>query len=114
MSPPHATGAQKASSAQVRGGYDNLYYLFSYQDSRDAFSIPHDLQMLDEVFDCPDGGYPRENHYWKGHSIQAMIQDSTEPARTELTAQVSAMRETYDRLSDVDQASKGENEIPLA
>ena len=101
-------------SAITWGGYDNFYYLFSYQDSRDAFSIPHDLQMLDEVFDCPDGGYQRENHYWKGHSIQAMIENSAEPARTALTEQVSTLRATYDRLSDVYQASKGENEIPLA
>jgi len=27
-------------------GFDNFYYFFSYQDSRDEFAIPHDLKIL--------------------------------------------------------------------
>ena len=41
------------------------------------FQIPHDLQIQDEVFDCPKSVYRRENHYWKGRSIQAMVEGST-------------------------------------
>ncbi len=55
-------------------GFDNFYYLFSYEDSRDSFHIPHDLRILDEVFRCPDGDYAPENSYWKSHDIQQMIQ----------------------------------------
>jgi tRNA(Arg) A34 adenosine deaminase TadA len=101
-------------SAITWGGYDNFYYLFSYEDSRDAFSIPHDLKMLTEVFDCPDGGYHRENHYWQSHNILAMIEACPEPMGAELKARVSGLRQTYDRMSGVYQTSKGDNNIPLA
>ena len=30
-------------SAITWSGFDNFYYLVSYEDSRDAFKIPHDL-----------------------------------------------------------------------
>lgn len=31
------------------GGWDNFFYLFTYEDTRDAFSIPHDIRILEEV-----------------------------------------------------------------
>ena len=101
-------------SAITWGGYDNFYYLFSYQDSRDAFSIPHDLQILAEVFNCPDGGYRRENHYWKSHDILGMVEKCPEASRQDLDRQIAALRETYARLSEIYQASKQDNDIPLA
>lgn len=30
-------------------GFDNHYYLFTYEDTRDAFAIPHDIRILEEV-----------------------------------------------------------------
>lgn len=95
-------------------GYDNFYYLFNYQDSRDSFSIPHDLQILSEVFKCPDGSYSRDNHYWSGHDILKMIEECPEQDREELRRQVADLRETYAQMSDVYQASKQGNDIPLA
>jgi hypothetical protein len=32
-------------------GFDNHYYLFTYEDTRDAFAIPHDIRILEEVSD---------------------------------------------------------------
>ncbi|BGP55464.1 hypothetical protein JCM8202_002369 [Rhodotorula sphaerocarpa] len=40
-------------SAIAWGGWDNFFYLFTYEDTRDAFSIPHDLRILEEVFRVP-------------------------------------------------------------
>ena len=37
-------------SAITWTGFDNFYYLFSHEDSRDSFAIPHDLKILKEVF----------------------------------------------------------------
>ncbi len=37
-------------SAITWTGFDNFYYLFSHEDSRDSFAIPHDLRILKEVF----------------------------------------------------------------
>ena len=36
-------------SAITWAGFDNFWYFFSHEDSRDAFSIPHDLKILKEV-----------------------------------------------------------------
>ena len=30
-------------------GFDNHYFLFTYEETRDAFSIPHDIKILEEV-----------------------------------------------------------------
>ena len=57
-------------SAITWSGFDNFYYFFSYEDSRDAFSIPHDLRIMDEVFGCSDGGYAARNAYWSSQAIQ--------------------------------------------
>jgi tRNA(Arg) A34 adenosine deaminase TadA len=60
-------------SAITWGGYDNFFYLFSYEDSRDAFNIPHDLKILKEVFTLGPGEYAQENHFWKSYDIMEMI-----------------------------------------
>ncbi|KAK8034568.1 hypothetical protein PG993_009563 [Apiospora rasikravindrae] len=31
-------------------GFDNFYHLFTYEDSRDRFGIPYDIEILQEVF----------------------------------------------------------------
>ena len=41
-------------SAITWAGFDNFYYFFSYEDSRDAFAIPHDLKIMQEVFTLPE------------------------------------------------------------
>jgi tRNA(Arg) A34 adenosine deaminase TadA len=46
-------------SAITWAGFDNFYYFFSHEDSRDAFAIPHDLKILKEVFGLEPGGYRR-------------------------------------------------------
>ncbi|KAI0391772.1 cytidine deoxycytidylate deaminase family protein [Xylariaceae sp. FL0594] len=34
-------------------GFDNFFYLFTYEDSRDLFEIPYDIDILQEVFRVP-------------------------------------------------------------
>ena len=31
------------------GGWNTFFYLFTYEDTRDAFDIPHDIKILEEV-----------------------------------------------------------------
>lgn len=59
-------------SAIAWSGYDNFYYLFSHEDSRDSFNIPHDLKILKEVFGLNAGGYNKANAFWTGHDIMKM------------------------------------------
>lgn len=100
-------------SAITWTGFDNFYFLFSHEDSRDSFAIPHDLKILKEVFTLDPGGYNKENAFWESHSIRAMVRDLPEPQRQRLEARIDAIAATYDRLSSAYQASKADNDIPL-
>ena len=44
------------------GGFDNFFYLFSYEDTNDAFNIPHDLRMNAEIFRVANGNYAQKNY----------------------------------------------------
>jgi tRNA(Arg) A34 adenosine deaminase TadA len=101
-------------SAITWAGFDNFYYFFSYQDSRDAFAIPHDLKILKEVFGVDDGDYRRSNAFWTAYSIQELVESEPEPQRTELRQQQERIRARYAALSAQYQDSKGDNDIPLS
>jgi tRNA(Arg) A34 adenosine deaminase TadA len=94
-------------------GFDNFYYFFTYEDSRDAFGIPHDLKILKEVFGVDDGEYRRSNAFWTAYSIRALVETEAEPLRTELLVRDKRIREAYDVLSDQYQQSKADNDIPF-
>ena len=42
-------------SAITWTNFDNFYYFFGYQNTRDDFNIPHDLNILQEVFNVENG-----------------------------------------------------------
>jgi tRNA(Arg) A34 adenosine deaminase TadA len=96
------------------GGFDNFFYLFSYEDTKDAFNIPHDLRMLEEIFRVRDGNYAQKNHYWSSWGLRELIASCEETDRSRFTKRVDALRKTYDEMSEVYQKSKGSGaEIPL-
>jgi tRNA(Arg) A34 adenosine deaminase TadA len=101
-------------SAITWAGFDNFYYLFSHEDSRDAFAIPHDLRILEEVFGLPPGGYRRSNAFWTAHSIPDLVESEPDPLREELRTQDLRIRARYAALSTTYQDSKGDNDIPLS
>jgi len=101
-------------SAITWAGFDNYYYFFSHEDSRDAFAIPHDLKILKELYGLEPGGYRRANAFWTAHSIPALVDAEPEPRRAELRAQERRIRDRYDALSSRYQDSKGDNDIPLS
>jgi tRNA(Arg) A34 adenosine deaminase TadA len=100
-------------SAITWAGFDNFYYFFSHEDSRDSFAIPHDLKILKEVFDLEPGGYRKQNAFWNSFAIADLVETEADPTRTELKAQTARIKATYAALSDSYQASKGDNDIPL-
>ena len=101
-------------SAITWTGFDNFYYLFSHEDSRDAFSIPHDLRILKEVFGLEPGGYNAENAYWKSHSIRSLARDLPQAERDAAEARIDRIAARYDELSRTYQSGKAGNDIPLA
>lgn len=100
-------------SAITWAGFDNFYYFFSHEDSRDAFAIPHDLKILQEVFGLPPGGYRRSNAFWHSYAIGDLVAASDEPAKADMQAQTARIKATYADLSDRYQATKSDNDIPL-
>ena len=105
-------------------GFDNFYYLFSYEDTRDAFNIPHDIRILKEVYAVPDPDrdavapgrdlYNRSNAFFESHSIQAMIGGLDRGNKENLTARVDDLSALYVELSDIYQRDKGKKGIPLS
>jgi tRNA(Arg) A34 adenosine deaminase TadA len=96
------------------GGWDNFFYLFSYEDTKDAFNIPHDLRMLEEIFRVPDGNYAQKNHYWSSWGLRDLIASCDAEDRKRFTKRIEALRKTYDEMSAIYQKSKGTGaEIPL-
>ena len=100
-------------SAITWTGFDNFYYLFSHEDSRDSFAIPHDLKILKEVFTLDPGGYNAENAYWKSYSLRKLIRALPTADRERLEARATAIAARYDQLSSEYQDSKADNDIPL-
>jgi tRNA(Arg) A34 adenosine deaminase TadA len=100
-------------SAITWAGYDNFYYLYSHEDSRDSFEIGHDLLILEALFELGPGEYARANRYWKGYSLVDLIDRCDKTARNGFMARVEAIKAAYDRMSAVYQAGKHATDIPL-
>src|SRR5690606_636522 len=95
-------------------GFDNFYYLFSYEQTRDAFDIPHDIRILREVFAVPDPGrdavpegrdfYNRSNAFLTSQSITQLIAGLDRGTKDRLIARVDDITALYAELSDIYQA----------
>lgn len=106
-------------SAITSCGYDNFYYLFSHEDSRDAFNIPHDIRILNAVFGDTENNHPlynRVNSFWHSFNISQMIDslDYCSEARESLLRRINDISMIYAELSNAYQTNKGEARIPLA
>ena len=101
-------------SAITWAGFDNYYYFFSHEDSRDAFAIPHDLKIMKELYGLEPGGYRRQNAFWKSFYIADLVAASPDNVRPSLEAQTARIKSEYDRFSGIYQDSKSGNSIPLS
>jgi tRNA(Arg) A34 adenosine deaminase TadA len=105
-------------------GFDNFYYLFSHEDSRDSFAIPHDIEILREVFAVPVPGedgprpdrplYNRTNRFWESFDITQLIAGVRLGDREALLARFDDINALYVDLSAAYQQGKGKRGIPLA
>ena len=100
-------------SAITFSGFDNFYYLFPYESTSEEFSIPHDLNILKEVFNINDGNYIKNNSYWKSYSINTLINKLKDTKKKELSNSFNNIKKKYFDLSNKYQASKEKNTIPL-
>ncbi|MDX3929387.1 MAG: nucleoside deaminase [Shinella sp.] len=101
-------------SAITWAGFDNFYYFFTHEDSRDSFAIPHDLKILKEVFRLEPGGYARSNAFWRSAPIGDLVATADPLGMEALKAQDARIRKSYDDLSAAYQSGKSGNNIPLS
>tara|TARA_Y100001970_G_C13947400_1_gene706415 strand:- start:50 stop:637 length:588 start_codon:yes stop_codon:yes gene_type:complete len=100
-------------SAITFSGFDNFYYLFPYQATSDEFNIPHDLNILKEVFNINDGNYKRDNYYWKSISIINLINKVPNEKAKVIMESLNNIKNNYRKLSEKYQSNKQKNNIPL-
>ena len=99
-------------SAITWGGFDNFYYYFPYSKTKDEFNIPHDLNILKEVFNIQNGKYSKKNKYWKSFSIINEIK-KLEKKEIILEKKMNKINKEYSLLSNLYQKNKNFNKIPL-
>ena len=100
-------------SAITWSGFDNFYYLFDYAETRDAFHIPHNLKILQEVFKLPDGNYARQNAFWQCHHLKSLAAAAPGAEADWFAEQIARVTTAFVALSDAYQRSKAANDIPL-
>ena len=100
-------------SAITWSGFDNFYYYFPYDDTKNIFNIPHDLKILKEVFDIKEGKYNKMNKYWKSYSIIDEIKKLSDLKKKSLEEKIIKINTEYNKLSEQYQSSKINNNIPL-
>ena len=100
-------------SAITFSGFNNFYYLFPYEATSDKFNIPHDLNILKEVFNITDGKYIKENSYWKSYNINILVNELKDANRKKLIESFDEIKKKYIDLSKKYQSSKEKNSIPL-
>ena len=100
-------------SAITWAGFDNFYYFFPYNKTKNEFKIPHDLKILKEIFNINQGDYNKSNKYWKCYSIISEINKLSKLEQKKLEKKVIKINEEYKKLSKKYQISKKNNQIPL-
>jgi len=100
-------------SAITWAGFDTIYYLFNYQETKKTFKIVHDLDILSEVFGRSDGTYIKENYFWKCYAMKELISNLEPVSKDNLLEISERISSVYGSLSDEYQSKKNDNSIPL-
>lgn len=98
-------------------GFREFYYLFTYEDSRDLFSIPYDIDILQEVFRVQGSEtdeqvkarplYNRDNKFFKARSVAELIDTVTDAeAKAALLSEFERVKKLYNGLSETYQNGK--------
>ena len=100
-------------SAITWSGFDNFYYFFEHNDTKSSFHIPHDLNILQEIFNIQGGEYNKVNGYWKSFSIIDQIKENEDSNKHNLIKKIDKIKQLYADLSTQYQDAKISNNIPL-
>lgn len=83
-------------SALAWSGFRKIYFLFTYEETRDDFRMGDDLRILAEVFSTTVPS--RKNSYFELVPLRGMIASLTEPEP--LLERVAGLKGTYKALSE--------------
>ena len=100
-------------SAITWSGFDNFYYFFPYTHTKNKFNIPHDLNILKEVFKINNGKYNKKNFYWQSHSLLENINKNKIEEKNKINLFVKKIYLEYEKLSNIYQKNKKTNNIIL-
>ncbi|OBS24833.1 hypothetical protein FPOA_05370 [Fusarium poae] len=99
-------------------GFKELYYLFTYEDSRDQFSIPYDIDILEEVFRVRSEGesetalkdralYNKKNKFFTAKSVQNLADEiQNEDEKQRYKVEVNRVKFLYNALGEEYQRNK--------
>lgn len=99
-------------------GFREFYYLFTYEDSRDLFAIPYDIDILESVFRVPAPSdtpetlaarplYNKTNKFFTSASLADLVAQVADPAeRAHWAAEVARVKALYGSLSATYQEGK--------
>ncbi|EUC30803.1 hypothetical protein COCVIDRAFT_32684 [Bipolaris victoriae FI3] len=99
-------------------GFNEFYYLFTYEDSRDLFGIPYDIDILQEVFRVKGEGereeqvqqrqlYNRKNKFFTAKSFADVVGEiGDESERERLLNEITRVKGLYNSLSETYQEGK--------
>ncbi|KAI8932505.1 hypothetical protein NX059_010687 [Plenodomus lindquistii] len=99
-------------------GFSEFYYLFTYEDSRDLFAIPHDINILQEVFAVRGDGqteeqiqkrplYNRTNKFFRAKSFADVVTEiGDEDERQKWAVEITRVKNMYNDLSKIYQRGK--------
>ena len=94
-------------------GFNNFYYFFPYSKTKTDFNIPHDLNILNKIFNIKNGKYMNKNDYWKSYSIIKEINKLNIKDREKMNIRIQKINKEYENLSKLYQKNKKNNLIPL-
>lgn len=101
-------------------GFKEVYYMFTYEDSRDLFNIPHDIDILEQLFRVRVDGeddealkkrllYNRDNKFFRARSLTDMIAGISDVAeKEESSRRLDEIKTLYRGLSQRYQSGKQE------
>ncbi|KAL2149281.1 hypothetical protein VTH82DRAFT_8629 [Thermothelomyces myriococcoides] len=99
-------------------GFTEFYYLFTYEDSRDLFSIPYDIDILEQVFRVPAPSdtpetlaarplYNRKNRFFTAKSLADLLEGVTDTTeRKRLSDEITRVKDLYKTLDETYQEGK--------
>ena len=121
----HVSPLTPGLSGITWSGFDNVYYLFTHNETSSSFAIPHDIRILEEVFKVPIPGETREQYHARPYynkknafltstSIEELSSELAEDDRKQAMEKAQGIRKQYAQLSEGYQKDKGNVGIPLA